>query len=108
MAIKQDDNIKNKQEDFFLSDIFLKAQKEQIEFVGREKFFNLRDRSSDWLISCMTFLIVTHIVMAFFIGWQWLDFQHYPWLMPILILENFLEITGMGYIVVKFLYPPSN
>ena len=33
-----------------------------------------------------------------------MSYQNNKWLMPMVISENFLQVVGMGYIVVRFFY----
>lgn len=49
-------------------------------------------------------LLLFHIVITFLVGAKLLDFTTHSWLMPMVISENFLQIVGMGYVVVKFFY----
>ncbi len=43
--------------------------------------------------------------MRDFLGLGYINFEKDQWFLPSLIIENFLQIIGMGYIVVNFLYP---
>jgi hypothetical protein len=49
--------------------------------------------------------IIFHIALTVAVGLGWLDFLEYQWLIPLITVENFLQIVGMGYVVVRFLYP---
>lgn len=49
--------------------------------------------------------IVFHIGLTIGVGMKGLDFLEYQWLIPLITVENFLQIVGMGYVVVRFLYP---
>lgn len=83
----------------------IKSQAERVEIDGRIAFFRMR---STWSIAIMVWIsifIAFHVTLTFFIGWGWLDFTKYKWLIPTMVGENFLQIVGMGYIVVRFLYP---
>ena len=91
-----------------LSESKLEARKELIELEGRTKFFLLRDRWSHWIIVWISVFIAFHIALTVSIGLKWLDFQTHVWLVPSIIMENFLQVVGMGYVVIKFLYPPDN
>lgn len=53
-------------------------------------------------ISCF---LLFHIGLTVAVGVGRLDFQQYQWLIPLITVENFLQIVGMGYVVVRFLYP---
>lgn len=87
-----------------LEDAKLQAKKELVEINGREKFFKLRSKWSWCIITWISTLIFFHIAITFLLGMNILDYQGYSWFLPTLLLENFLQIIGMGYIVVNFLY----
>jgi hypothetical protein len=53
-------------------------------------------------ISCF---LLFHIALTVAVGLGRLDFLKYQWLIPLITVENFLQIVGMGYVVVRFLYP---
>lgn len=84
----------------FLSD----SPRERVELDGRKGFFKLRWIWSVCIVSWISFLIVSHTIIALLIGARKLDFTGNEWLISIIIAENFLQIVGMGYVVVKFLY----
>jgi len=84
------------------------AQAEQIELNARAQFLSLRETWSNWLIFWICVLILFQIVVTFLIGTKTLNFTDYQWFLPLVITENFLQIVGMGVIIVKFLYPAKN
>lgn len=89
-----------------LDQALLQARKEKIELDGRESFFQLRNLWSKCIITWITLFIVFHIFITLAVGLGKLDFQSHVWLVPGIILENFFQVIGMGYIVVKFFYTP--
>ncbi len=95
------------EEDLDLSELKNEARKEQIELDGRKKFFELRNKWSWSIIIWISVFIIFHIVITVLVGCKVLDFQNHEWLLPSIIAENFLQIVGMGYIIVRFLYQPS-
>ncbi len=86
----------------------IEARKELIELDGRKQFFTLRSHWSICIIVWITIFILFHISITFFLGFGLIDFKENQWFLPSLLIENFLQIIGMGYIVVNFLYPKSN
>lgn len=34
-----------------------------------------------------------------------MNFETHKWLVPLIVIENFLQIVGMGLIVVRFFHP---
>jgi hypothetical protein len=84
------------------------AAAEKIELDGRKQFHNLRGRWSTWLITWISGLLIFHICLTGGIGFGWLDFKNYLTFLPMVVVENFLQIAGMGIVIVKFLYPPKS
>jgi hypothetical protein len=82
-------------------------KKEQVELDGRIKFFNLRNHWSWFIFGWITSIIVFHITFVILIGCDVLHFSKQDWIIGATIIEGLLEITGMGWVVVKFLYPKS-
>ncbi|MCH9844863.1 MAG: hypothetical protein K0U39_05075 [Alphaproteobacteria bacterium] len=83
----------------------LMAQRELVELKGREAFFKLRKNWSWFIFSWITGLILFHAILTLLLGLGYMDFQKHKNFLPMIIIEHFLQIVGMGYVVVKFLYP---
>ena len=83
----------------------LKAQRERIELDGRAAFFELRTLWSLVIIAWISVFIVFHIVVTFMVGLGSLNFTSHKWLIPLIVVENFLQVVGMGFIVVRFFHP---
>jgi hypothetical protein len=75
-----------------------------VEAKGRQDFFLLRNKWSNWIIGWITSLIIFNCVLAFLVGLSWLDFSQYKWFITAVTVETFLQIVGMGYIAVRFLF----
>jgi hypothetical protein len=95
------------EEDGDLSQLKNEALREEIELNGRKKFFELRDKWSWSIIAWISIFIAFHITITVLVGCGVLNFEKHEWLLPSIIAENFLQIVGMGYIIVRFLYQPS-
>ena len=95
------------EEDPDLTMSIIEARKDLLELEGRSKFFELRDMWSFWIIGWISTFIFFHITITILVGVGKLDFQSHVWLLPSIIAENFCQIIGMGYIIVRFLYQPS-
>lgn len=78
---------------------------ERVELDGRKKFFELRSMWSKWIIAWITSFFIFHISLTVGIGIKWFDFTSHQWMVPMIVGENFLQVIGMGYIIVRFLYP---
>lgn len=81
------------------------AARERVELDGRTAFFKLRRNWSAALMIWISTFIVFHVAVTVAVGLGALDFLEYQWLIPLITVENFLQIVGMGYVVVRFLYP---
>jgi hypothetical protein len=87
------------------SDFRNQAEAERIELEGRRQFFKLRGYWSGWLIGWITALLVFQTLLTMAIGSKLLDFREYSWFLPMVVVQNFLQIVGMGVVIVRFLYP---
>jgi hypothetical protein len=81
------------------------ADRERVELDGRKAFFKLRQQWSRAVMAWISCFLLFHIALTVAVGLRWLDFIQYQWLIPLITVENFLQIVGMGYVVVRFLYP---
>jgi hypothetical protein len=84
-----------------------KATHERVELDRLRQFIKLRGNWSLWLTIWISGLLVFHVGLAIAIGRSWLDFKDYPSFLPMVVLQNFAQIAGMGLIIVKFLYPTT-
>jgi hypothetical protein len=85
----------------------VRAKAEDIELAGREQFFILQKSWSSWLLIWISALLMFHVALTVCVGRGWLDFTAYPYFLPMVVGQNFLQIVGMGLVIVKFLYHPS-
>jgi hypothetical protein len=84
-----------------------KATVERLELDRLRQFINLRGNWSKWLTIWISGLLIFHVGLTIAIGRGWLDFKDYPSFLPMVVLQNFAQIAGMGLIIVKFLYPTT-
>jgi len=80
------------------------GEAEQVELEGRRKYFSLRSQWSGAIIRWISVLIAGNILFVTFAGLGWFDFKPYKWLITSVTVESFLQIVGLGYIAVKFLF----
>lgn len=83
----------------------IEAEKELIELDGRKQFFAIRKNWSSWIIASISLIILFHVALVFMTGLGWLNFHDYDRMITAIFIEDFLQIVGMGYVVVKFLFP---
>ena len=76
-----------------------------MELLGREQFLSLRGNWSLSLIVWISGLLLYQVALAVVVGLGWLDFTKYQWFLPLVVAQNFGQIVGMGYIIIRFLYP---
>jgi hypothetical protein len=79
----------------------------ETERTGRKKYFDLRDKWSLYLFVLLTIMISFQVVLTFFIGLKLTEFKDHEKFLYMVIGENFLQITGMCVIVVRFLFPQA-
>lgn len=75
-----------------------------VEVMGRQRFFQLRDDWSWWIIFWISTLIGFNIILTALVGFGVLNFQNYQWFITAVTVETFLQIVGMGYVAVKYLF----
>lgn len=84
------------------------ATAEAVELDGRQRFFNLRDRWSKWIIGWITALIGFNVALTLLVGLGKLNFQEYQWFITVVTVETFLQVVGLGYVAVRFLFSNQN
>jgi hypothetical protein len=82
----------------------VKGEAELIELDGRRKFFQLRTLWSRWIIGWISVLIGFNAFLTVLVGASILDFYKYQWFVTAVTVETFLQIVGMGYVAVRFLF----
>jgi hypothetical protein len=99
-----------------LQELYLAVRKEEskqtmkereTERRGLEKYYELRDKWSKYLIILLSVMIVFQNALVLMIGFEWLNFLEYKNFLYAAVIESFLQIAGMCGIVVVFLFPNS-
>lgn len=80
------------------------AAMREIEAKGREKFYALRQEWSVAIIIWISLLILFNVAITALVGLGYLNYKEYQWFITAVTIETFLQIVGMGYIAVKFLF----
>ena len=80
------------------------ADRERVELDGRKAYFNLRNKWSNWIIGWITGLIVFNCTVAILVGAGKLDYTTHSWFITAVTVETFLQIVGLGYVAVRFLF----
>jgi hypothetical protein len=86
----------------------LLADKERAEIDGRKSYFDLRKGWSWALIIWISILVTFNIALTALVGLGILSFEKYQWFITTVIVETFLQIVGMGYIAVNYLFSDKN
>jgi hypothetical protein len=84
------------------------ASREAVELEGRRKFFWLRSKWSWAIMAWITILILFNCALAVFVGIGWLDFEKYQWFVTAVTVETFLQVIGLGFVAVRFLFSPGD
>lgn len=85
--------------------VLQKLKELETQRIGLEKYYSLRDRWSVFLRFVLSFMICFQFVITFLVGTKFLDFSNYENFLYAILVQNFLQILGLAYIVVKFLFP---
>ncbi|MQY43434.1 hypothetical protein GG681_12345 [Epibacterium sp. SM1969] len=78
-----------------------------VRVQGLREFFDLRKTWSSWIIAWISALIFFNGCLAVFVGAGWLNFLEYEWFITAVTVETFLQVVGMGYVAVRFLFSDS-
>lgn len=104
-ATEQNITDKEERESANYINYFLTSQKELVEIQGKRQFYRLQFVWSIAIISWISVIIIFHLFLTAMIGlntWNFLNSQKFLYG---IIIENFLQIVGMAFIIVKFLHP---
>lgn len=94
---EQEENIEKKEE-------LISAATRAVEIVGRRKYFELRGKWSSWIVGWITGLIAFNSIITIAVGVGFLDYTKYEWFITVVLAETFLQIVGLGYVAVKYLF----
>lgn len=91
-------------------DVDLQAREEEanraaIENDGRREYFRLRGSWSVYLGGFLGSSLLFQFIIAIGVGWGFLRFDNYHDVLKWIVATNFGQILGMGYIVVRHLFP---
>jgi hypothetical protein len=76
----------------------------QVEVEGRRRYFGLRTKWSWIIFGWISVLIIFNMILTYKVGVGSWKFEEYQWFITAVTVETFLQIVGMGYIAVKFLF----
>jgi hypothetical protein len=82
-----------------------RSKLEQAEIDNQNLLVKLRGRWSGWLLGWITTLIVFQILLTGLVGTRLFTFSDHQYFLPLVIGQNVIQVVGMGYVIVKFLYP---
>ena len=75
-----------------------------MEVDGRREFFRMRRIWSGFIIFWISTLILLSAGITLGVGLKWIDYSRMQWFITAVTAETFLQIVGMGYVAVKFLF----
>ena len=82
----------------------LNAASQAVEITGRQKYFDLRDTWSKWIIRWITVLIAFNSIVTVAVGLGCLDYSQYEGFITVVFLQTFLQIVGLGAVAVRYLF----
>jgi len=94
-------NMQKQLDESYKIKVIIDAWKEQQEADRK-----LRDKYALWLIIFLGFQLIFISVLMVFIGLAKLEYDQ--WLIKIFISSVFAEIVGMVYVIVRYLFTPTN
>lgn len=82
----------------------LDARMTHVRINGASDFYDLRKYWSLTLSLFIGFMLFSQFVITILLGCGLIDLEKYNTFLIIVVSENFLQVVGMGYIVVRFLF----
>ncbi len=79
---------------------------EKIELEARRKYYFHRWIWSWSILFWITIILIFDCYLAHKVGVSEWNFDKYPWLIHEIVGVNFLQLIGMGFVIVKFLFNP--
>lgn len=86
-----------------INDLALAGMRNDVK--GQESYYKLRNFWGRLLAIILGLSIGFQFWLAYMVGKGNLNFQNYTFFLNIVASENFLQVVGLCYIVVKFLFP---
>jgi hypothetical protein len=76
----------------------------EAELKGVKDFYELRKLWSKWIIFWIFFLLLSNVSIVLLIGFGLVKFDNSLTFVTKVVIGNFIEIIGMGIVVVKFFH----
>ena len=83
----------------------LKNEFIRINNKGRQDYYQLRIGWSFFIGTIVFLSVLFQFTATFLIGFNIVKFENHQFLINLVMGENFLQILGLAYIIVKFLFP---
>jgi len=80
------------------------ARLDYVHLKGTQDHYALRKTWAWFLIFALSAVIALQHVILFCVGWSWLDFTAYPWVLQILLVQNLAQIVGLATFAVRYLF----
>lgn len=91
-------------EDSQKNSLLLDAQAKVVEIRGRRQKFELRGTWSTWVIIWISALLLFNMILTGLLASGVWSFADYKWFGIAVTAEMFLQIVGLGYVAMKFLF----
>ncbi len=88
-------------------DSIIKKKHAHVTLQGQREYFELRKSWSEYLKIVLGVLIAFEMLLIVGVGAGYVNYMNYEWFINITVSQIFLEIIGMCYIIVNFLYPKN-
>ncbi|MFQ3243739.1 MAG: hypothetical protein ACI9SP_000364 [Arenicella sp.] len=82
----------------------VKSQFDYAHLKGLQDHYRHKSRWSIFLMVCMGGMIAFQSLLLVGVGFDWLDYSKYKWLLPALMVQNLGQIVGLAVFVVKGLF----
>lgn len=82
----------------------MSSDEEKIHLDGVKTFYNQRKYWAYFIMGAIGLIILFDIILTVLVGLDILNFQKYKWFLEIVIGKTTLEIFGLAFLVVRFLF----
>lgn len=82
----------------------MSSEEEKIHLDGISAFYMQRKYWSYFIMGAIAVIIVFDITLTAFVGCNILNYEKYSWFLEMVIGKTTLEIFGLAFLVVKFLF----
>lgn len=90
--------------DLHFSTVSVEAERAWANLTGLRDHFRHKGYWSFFLMILMGFMVLFQSWLVWMVGGGWWDFTKYAWLLPTLMIQYLLQVTGLALVAVRSLF----